>query len=160
MPSFDIVSNVDLHELTNAVDQANRQLSNRFDFKGIDASVELSNDQVLLSAPSEFQINQLQDILFSSMTKRSIDIKSLDIKPITTNLSAAKQIIDIKQGLETPLAKQINQFIKNEKTKVQTQIQDQQIRVTGKKRDDLQQVIALLKDHDFEQPLQFVNFRD
>lgn len=160
MPSFDIVSNVDLHELTNAVDQANRQLSNRFDFKGIDASVELSNDQVLLSAPSEFQINQLQDILFSSMTKRSIDIKSLDVKPITTSLSAAKQIIDIKQGLETPLAKQINQFIKNEKVKVQTQIQDQQIRVTGKKRDDLQQVIALLKDHDFEQPLQFVNFRD
>ena len=160
MPSFDIVSNVDLHELTNAVDQANRQLSNRFDFKGVDASVELSNDQVLLSAPSEFQINQLQDILFSSMTKRSIDIKSLDVKPITTSLSAAKQIIDIKQGLETPLAKQINQFIKNEKVKVQTQIQDQQIRVTGKKRDDLQQVIALLKDHDFEQPLQFVNFRD
>lgn len=160
MPSFDIVSNVDLHELTNAVDQANRQLSNRFDFKGIDASVELSNDQVLLSAPSEFQINQLQDILFSSMTKRSIDIKSLDVKPITTSLSAAKQIIDIKQGLETPLAKQINQFIKNEKVKVQTQIQDQQIRVTGKKRDDLQQVIALLKDHEFEQPLQFVNFRD
>tara|TARA_Y100000992_G_C21273047_1_gene498093 strand:- start:1612 stop:2094 length:483 start_codon:yes stop_codon:yes gene_type:complete len=160
MPSFDIVSNVDLHELTNAVDQANRQLSNRFDFKGIDASFKLEENQVLLTAPSNFQISQMQDILYSSMTKRSIDTKSLEPHPVQTGLSAAKQVIDVKQGLEQSLAKSINQFIKSEKIKVQTQIQDQQIRVTCKKKDDLQQVISILKEQDFTQPLQFVNFRD
>jgi len=95
MPSFDIVSNVDLHELTNAVDQANRQLSNRFDFKGIDASFKLEENQVLLTAPSNFQISQMQDILYSSMTKRSIDTKSLEPHPVQTGLSAAKQVIDV-----------------------------------------------------------------
>ncbi len=160
MPSFDIVSNVDDHELTNAIDQANRVLGTRFDFKGIDAKFKHEKDQVVIMAPSEFQINQMKDILFSSLTKRGIDIKALAFKPIQTNLSQIKQEADIKQGIDQTLGKKIGQLIKAEKMKVQTSIQDQQVRVTGKKRDDLQETIALLKDQSFDQPLQFVNFRD
>lgn len=160
MPSFDIESEVDTHELTNAVDQANRELSTRFDFKGVDANIELADDTLTLTAPEEFQTSQMQDILTSKLAKRGISAKSLDPQPLDKNLAQAKLVIKIKQGLDQPSAKKIVKFIKDSKLKVQASIQGEQIRINGKKRDDLQDVIAVLKDEDFDIPLQFGNFRD
>lgn len=160
MPSFDIVSEVDAHELTNAVDQANRELSTRFDFKGVDAKFELEGETIALSAPSEFQLKQLTDILRARLIARGIDARCLEFKDVLTNVSGARQTVLVKQGIERELAKKIQTAIKDSKAKVDTQINGDKLRVTGKKRDDLQGVIALLRGAEFERPLQFDNFRD
>lgn len=160
MPSFDIVSNIDNHEVTNAIDQANRELSTRFDFKGTNARVELSKEKVTLIAPTDFQVKQLDEIVRSKFAKRNIDIRSLKYGEISTNLSEARQIVEVKQGIEQEQAKKIIKLIKEGGFKVQAAIQGEQIRVTGKKRDDLQEVIAMLRSAKVEIPLQFDNFRD
>ncbi len=160
MPSFDVVSEVDLQEVRNAVDQANREVGTRFDFKGVDAKFELTDADIKLSAEVEFQLNQMMDILRQKLVKRSVDVASMDIKDPETTLSAARQHVVIKQGVDTDSARKIVKDIKGSKIKVQAQIQGDQVRVTGKKRDDLQQVIALLRETDYGLPLQFTNFRD
>jgi hypothetical protein len=162
MPSFDIVSKVDTQEVCNAVDQANRELSTRFDFKDIDAkfSVENQNQEVHISAPSDFQVKQMGDILRAKMAKRNVDVGSLEFETITVQLHQARQVIKIKQGVDTQTAKEIVKLIKAEKMKVQAAIQGDQVRVSGNKRDDLQTVIAFLRKKELGLPLQFENFRD
>ena len=160
MPSFDVVSEVDRHELTNAVDQANRELTTRFDFKGVDARFELDEQTISQSAPSEFQLKQMDDILRARLIARGIDVRCLEFGDVETNLAGAKQKVSVKQGIEQKLAKMIVATIKDAKLKVESQINGDKLRISGKKRDDLQAVMALLKGGDFEQPLQFDNFRD
>lgn len=160
MPSFDIVSEVNSHELINAVDQANREIINRFDFKGSDASFELKENIITLRAPSDFQVKQMFDILQTKIAKRQIDNRCLSADEIKTSLNQASQTITVKQGIDKEDAKQITKFIKDSKLKVQTAIQGEQIRVTGKNRDDLQSTIALLRDANLKFPLQYINFRD
>ena len=160
MPSFDIVSEVDKHELRNAVDQAQRELGNRFDFRNVDAKFVLEELTVALNAPSEFQLQQMRDILHARLIARSIDVRCLDPGDIETNVAGARQKVAIKQGIEQKVAKKIVAAIKEAKLKVEAQINGDKLRVTGKKRDDLQTAIALLRRGDFELPLQFENFRD
>ena len=160
MPSFDIVSEVNQHELTNAVDQANRELSTRFDFKGVDAKFVLEDQVISQSAPSDFQLKQMEDILRARLIARGIDVRCLEFGEVETNLAGARQKVTVKQGIERDLAKKIQASLKEAKLKVDSQINGDKLRVTGKKRDDLQDVIALLKKTEFELPLQFDNFRD
>jgi uncharacterized protein YajQ (UPF0234 family) len=160
MPSFDIVSEVDSHELTNAIDQTNRELSTRFDFKDADAKVESTDEGLLLQAQSEFQIQQIVDILYKKVAKRGIEISALESGHLEVQNLRARLPMKLKQGIDKEVAKKINKLIKDSKIKVQTAIQDQQVRVTGKKRDDLQQIIALLRESNLGLPLQFTNFRD
>lgn len=160
MPSFDVVSEIDMHELNNAIDQTNREVSTRFDFKGTDSRVELSDNVITLIAPTEFQVKQIDDILQTRLSKRGIDIKCLDHGKISENINEARQPVTIRQGIDKELAKKIIRIIKDSKLKVQSAIQGEQVRITGKKRDDLQEVIALLKKSNTELPLQYVNFRD
>ena len=160
MPSFDIVSEVDAHELTNAVDQANRELSTRFDFKGVEASFERDDATITQSAPSEFQLQQMTDILRARLIARKIDARCLDFGAVETNLAGARQKVVVKQGIERELAKKLQAAIKDARLKVETQINGDKLRVTGKKRDDLQAAMALLRGMEFELPLQFDNFRD
>lgn len=160
MPSFDIVSEVDLHEFTNAVDQARRVIDNRFDFKGVDASFDRDGLGLTMFAEAEFQINQMEDMLRSALIKCDIDPQAMELGDLQTAGKQVKVVVTIKNGLEADLARKIVKLIKGSKLKVQTQIQDDQIRVTGKKRDDLQQVMALLRAETLEQPLQYTNFRD
>ncbi|WP_028470484.1 YajQ family cyclic di-GMP-binding protein [Neptunomonas japonica] len=160
MPSFDIVSELDKHEVTNAVDQASRELQTRFDFKGVAARFELNGDNVNMEAEVDFQLHQMLDMLRSKLIARGIDTKCLEVKDPDTSGVKARQELAIKQGLDQPVAKKIIKVIKDAKLKVQTQIQGEKVRVTGKKRDDLQQAMALLKDSDIEMPLQYNNFRD
>jgi uncharacterized protein YajQ (UPF0234 family) len=160
MPSFDIVSEFDMHEATNAVDQSNREVSTRFDFKGSNAHFEQKQEIITLHADVEFQLQQMLDILQNKLTKRGIDITCMEIdEPQTTNMKAS-QVVTLKQGLETLLAKKIVKLVKVKKLKVQAAIQGEKVRITGKKRDDLQAVIKLLKEENLEMPLQFDNFRD
>ena len=160
MPSFDIVSEVDSHELTNAVDQANRELGTRFDFKGVDAKFVLEDQVITQSAPSDFQLKQMNDILRARLIARGIDARCLEFGDVETNLAGARQKITVKQGIERELAKKIQSTMKDAKLKVDSQINGDKLRVTGKKRDDLQAAIALLKGTEYERPLQFDNFRD
>ncbi|VVC76317.1 hypothetical protein AQUSIP_16270 [Aquicella siphonis] len=160
MPSFDIVSNIDSHEVTNAVDQANREVSNRFDFKDTDSRVELAKDKITLIAPTDFQLKQIDEILRNKLAKRSVDIRSLHYQEASASLNEARQIIEIRQGIDADNAKKITRLIKDSGLKVQASIQGDQVRVTGKKRDDLQAVIAMLREAKVALPLQFVNFRD
>lgn len=161
MPSFDIVSEVDKHELTNAVDQANRELANRFDFRGTDASVEQSDKRLTLHADSDFQLDQLLDILRLKLVKRGIEISCLEIKDSVGNGKMRKQDVIVREGIEKDLSRKIVKLIKESKAKVQAAIQGDSVRVTGKKRDDLQGVMAMLKGNDaIDMPLQFNNFRD
>lgn len=160
MPSFDIVSKLDEHELTNAVDQANREVSTRFDFKGTDARFELKDDKITMIAPSDFQLKQMRDILEKRIVTRNIDIRSLTFKDAQVSLHEARQIVEVKQGIDTENAKKISKLIKEQKTKVQVAIQGDEVRVTGKKRDDLQEVISFLREQKVALPLQFENFRD
>jgi uncharacterized protein YajQ (UPF0234 family) len=160
MPSFDIVSKVDLHEITNAVDQANREVSTRFDFKNTQSSFILSADKIDLTTETEFQLKQMQEVLNSKLAKRQVDIQFLKYKDAETNLHQARQEVEILQGIKQDAAKTIIKFIKDKKLKVQAMIQGEQVRVTGKKRDDLQEVMAALRGEDFKIPLQFDNFRD
>ncbi|NID14891.1 YajQ family cyclic di-GMP-binding protein [Luteibacter yeojuensis] len=160
MPSFDIVSEVDTHELTNAVDQANREVTTRFDLRGTSAKYELDENVITQKADNEFQLKQLLDILRGRLSARGIDVRAMDEGKVETNLAEARQKITIKQGIEQPVAKKIIAKIKEAKLKVEAQINGEKIRVTGKKRDDLQTAIAMLRKADVEVPLQFENFRD
>ena len=160
MPSFDIVSEVDTHELTNAVDQANRELDTRFDFKGVEAKFVRDEDSIAMSAPSEFPLPQRTDILRARLVARNIDSRCLEFGDVETNLAGARQKVAVKQGIERELAKKIQASIKDAKLKVDTQINGDKLRVSGKKRDDLQAAMALLRAAEFERPLQFDNFRD
>ncbi|MDR1076152.1 MAG: YajQ family cyclic di-GMP-binding protein [Xanthomonadaceae bacterium] len=160
MPSFDVVSEVDKHELANAVDQANRELCNRFDFKGIDAKFVLEDNSITQSAPTDFQLKQMTDILRARLIARQIDVRCLEFGDIEINLARARRKIAVKQGIEQKLAKKIVAAIKEAKLKTEAQINGDKLRVTGKKRDDLQAVMALLRQGDFEVPMQFDNFRD
>ncbi len=160
MPSFDIVSEVDHHEIANAVDQANREVATRFDFKGTDSSFEVNGQVITLKTESEFQLGQMLDMLYAKLAKRGIDLEAAEAgEPVIQAKSATRQVT-IREGIDTPLAKKIVKHIKASKLKVQAAIQGDQVRVTGKKRDDLQQAIALVKEAKFELPLQFTNFRD
>ena len=159
MPSFDVVSEVDKHELTNAVDQATRELTNRFDFKGVDARIELSGFVITLTAPSDFQLKQMLEILRQRLTARRIDVRCLDVSEPEINLATAKQEVTVKQGIEQP-AKKIITAIKGAKLKVEAQINGDKLRISSKKKDDLQLAMALLRKSEIEQPLQFDNFRD
>lgn len=160
MPSFDIVSDVDQHELKNAVDQANREITGRFDFKGTNASVKQTESTLNLEADSKFQIRQMHEILFSKMSKRGLDLRCLDLGDIEERGKRAYQSANVQAGIDTDNARKIVKIIKQSKIKVQAAIQGEQVRVTGKKRDDLQQVMALLKKEGIDLPLQFKNFRD
>lgn len=160
MPSFDIESKVDLHELTNAVDQSNRIIINRFDFKEANASFEFSNDEVKLIANEAFQIDQMIPILKENLAKRSIDLKALKMAEKVISNNVASMNAEIIQGVNQDIAREIVKTIKSSKIKVQSSIQGDCVRVTGKKRDELQEVINFLKKNNIEIPLQFVNFRD
>jgi hypothetical protein len=161
MPSFDIVSQVNSMEIENAVNTAKKELANRFDFKGSKAEIALDKNDIKLSADDAFKIKALVEIVLGKLAKRNISLKSVEQKePDISPLGHARQIINIKQGIETTVAKQITGFIRDLKLKVTTQIQSDEIRVTGKSRDDLQAVIAAVRAHDFPVALQFQNFRD
>lgn len=160
MPSFDVVSEVDKHELMNAVDQASRELANRFDFKGSNAKFELNEFVITQHATSVFQLRQMMDILRGRISGRGIDVRCLSEADPVENLGGARQVITVEQGIDQPTAKKLVAAIKAAKVKVDTQINGDKLRVTGKKRDDLQAAIALLKTTDVERPLQFNNFRD
>ena len=160
MPSFDITSTVDKHELANAIDQANREVDNRFDFKNTGAKFELVEDKIVLSAQNTFQLQQMVSILEIKLGKRKIDVRCLNINEPQESLHEAKQDIIVRQGIDQELAKKIIKLIKNSKLKVQAAVQGEHIRVTGKKRDDLQQTIALLREQQLDLPLQYENFRD
>lgn len=160
MPSFDIVSQINMHELTNAIDQANREVTNRFDFKGTASRIENKDQLITIIAPAEFQVKQVNDILQLKLSKRGIDLKCLLYGAVSESNNEARQEITVRQGIDKELAKKIIKLIRDSKLKVQTNIQEEQIRVTGKKRDDLQSIIALLKKSNLELPLQFINYRD
>ncbi len=160
MPSFDIVSNIDNHEISNAVDQANREVSTRFDFKGTSARLELSKNEITIIAPNDFQLKQVDEILRNKLTKRQVDLRTLNYKDVNMNVSEAKQVVEVKQGVDQENAKKIVKLIKEAGFKVQAAIQGDQIRVTSKKRDELQEVIAMLRGATVAIPLQFENFRE
>ena len=160
MPSFDVVSEVGLHELTNAVDQAQRIVTNRFDFKGIDASFEREERTVVITAEAEFQVTQMEDMLRSALVKCNIDSGAMDCAEPVASGKTVSQTVILRHGMDSDQCRKVAKKIKESKLKVQAQVQGEQVRVTGKKRDDLQQVMALLRDGDFGAPLQFTNFRD
>lgn len=160
MPTFDVVSEFDAHEASNAIDQANREVGNRFDFKGTGSKYELDGQVISMTSQSDFQLQQMLDILRQKLTKRGIDIACMQEEEPEITGSEARQKITLRQGIETVLAKDLVKQIKVSKLKVQTSIQGEKLRVSGKKRDDLQSVIALLKKADIDLPLQYQNFRD
>jgi len=160
MPSFDVVSEIDTHELTNAVDQAIRELSQRFDFKDTGAAFELEETTVSMSAPAKFQLKQMLDILKLKIAKRGIDVACLEVKDPVVNLATARQQVVLRHGIDQETGKKVLRLLKESKLKVQAQIQGDKVRVSGKKRDDLQEAIALLRKGAFDVPLQFNNFRD
>ncbi|MCQ9616233.1 YajQ family cyclic di-GMP-binding protein [Paenalcaligenes niemegkensis] len=160
MPSFDVVSEVDKHELKNAVDQASRELVNRFDFKGTNARFELNEYVITQFAPSVFQLGQMLPILRARLAAREIDVRCLDVADAQENLAEARQAITVRQGVDQATSKKLIAALKAAKIKVEAQINGDKLRVSGKKRDDLQQAIALLRQTDVELPLQYENFRD
>lgn len=161
MPSFDIVSEVNSMEIENAVNQAKKELATRFDFKGVKADIALEKNEIKLSAEDEFRVKTLVEMVMGKLAKRQISLKNVEkCDPDISPLGHARQVIKIKQGIETTVAKQVTSFIRDTKLKVTTQIQDNQIRVTGKSKDDLQSVITAVRGHDFPVALQFQNFRD
>ena len=160
MPSFDIKSEIDKHELTNSIDQANRVLKNRFDFKDANAEFKLNGDSITLTAKEDFHIKQMLGVLKEAITKRNIDVRVLKPENIEISNNTAKQIVALQEGIDRDLAKSITALIKKSKLKVQSAIQGESVRVTGKKRDDLQDAIQAIKDQKYSLPLQFDNFRD
>lgn len=160
MPSFDIVSEVDMQELRNSVDQANRELGTRFDFRGVGASYELEDSAILIRAEEEFQLEQMADILRDKMVRRKVDTRCLDPGQIEASGREKRRRYAIVQGIDRDQSREIVKRIKDSKIKVQTSIQGEKVRVTGKKRDDLQETIALLRAAELAFPLQFDNFRD
>lgn len=160
MPSFDVVSEVDFHEVTNAVDQANRELATRFDFRGVEARYERADDVITMTADADIQLQQMLDILQSKLNRRGVDIACLDVADSEKLGKKVKQKVSLRQGLDSDTSRKIVKIIKEAKIKVQAAIQGEKVRITGKKRDDLQQAIAALKAAELDLPLQFNNFRD
>ena len=160
MPSFDVVSEIDHHELKNALDHANREIGTRYDFKGSNAKIEQAGNELNLEAESKFQLQQMTPILLEKMSKRNIDVDCLEYGNVAEMNKRARQQISVREGLDKDLARKMVKQIKDSKIKVQAAIQGDQLRVTGKKRDDLQQVMQLLRDAKLGIPLQFNNFRD
>ena len=160
MPSFDIESKIDNHELSNAIDQTNRVITNRYDLKDANANASLQETEIKISANESFQIDQIIPILKENLSKRKIDLKSLKIGETHEANNSASVNIELVQGISSEIGKEINALIKSKKMKVQTSIQGDSVRVSGKKRDDLQAAITLIKEQNFDIPLQFQNFRD
>ncbi|MEE9270571.1 MAG: YajQ family cyclic di-GMP-binding protein [Candidatus Krumholzibacteria bacterium] len=160
MPSFDVVSEVDMHEVTNAVDQANREVGTRFDFKGSNARFAREDAVVTMHAPSDFQLKQMLDILRGKLAKRQVNLACLKVDEPEVFGKEARQVVTLRQGIEAALARKIVKVIKDKKMKIQASIQGEKVRVAGKKKDQLQEAIALLKDSDWDMPLQFTNFRE
>ena len=160
MPTFDIRSEIDKHELTNVVDQANRVLKNRFDFKDAGAELKLNEESILLTAKEDLHIKQMSSVLQEAITKRKMDIRILKPRKIEIANNTARQIIDLQEGIDRELAKNITTLIKKSKLKTQASIQGESVRISGKKRDELQDTIQLIKDQKYNIPLQFDNFRD
>ena len=160
MPSFDVVSEYDSHEASNAVDQANREVDTRFDFRGSDASFTLENENINLEAENEFQLQQMVDILNNKLIKRGIDINCLEVNDPELRGQRARQSLVLREGIDQATAKKIVKMVKDRKMKVQAAIQGEKVRITGKKRDDLQAVMAMLKEENLDIPLQYNNFRD
>jgi len=161
MPSFDIVSELDEHEVTNAVDQASREVGTRFDFKGTDAKFELKELQITLTAQADFQLKQMLDILRLRLSKRGIDVVCMKIDdPVVSGANKATQSVTLRQGIDSELGKKIQRLVKDSKIKVQAALQDEQVRVTGKSRDDLQSIMAIIRRANLDLPFQFKNFRD
>jgi uncharacterized protein YajQ (UPF0234 family) len=160
MPSFDIVSEIDMHEVANAVDQTNREIGTRYDFKGTDSGVEQSSETLTLHSESEFQVGQIQDILYKKMAKRGIDIAALSRGKLETRGKKVILGMTVRQGIDQDTARKIVKLIKECKLKVQSSIQGARVRVTGKKRDDLQAAIAAIREASLDLPLQYINFRD
>lgn len=160
MPSFDAVSKIDKHEITNAVDQANREVKNRFDFKDTNANFTLTENVITLVAPNKFQLQQMQQILEPKLVKRGIDLNCLEHDSINESLHEATQKITLKSGIDHEIGKKLTKLIKDSQIKVQTNIMGDHLRITGKKKDDLQAVITLLRKEQLGVPLQFENFRD
>jgi len=160
MPSFDVVSEFDAHEVSNAVDQANREVNTRFDFKGTGSKFELEEQLITIKTQSDFQLKQMLDMLRQKMAKRGVDVGCMKEEEPEITGSQAQQKVILRKGIDTPLAKSLVKTIKGSKMKVQAAIQGDKLRVSGKKRDDLQSVISLLKDTDVDLPLQYENFRD
>jgi uncharacterized protein YajQ (UPF0234 family) len=160
MPSFDVVSEVDLPEVRNAVDQASREVGTRFDFKGVDANFELKEAEITVTAESEFQVQQMMEILKSKLVKRNVDIMSMQEGDVVESGKKAILKVTMQQGIDADMGRKLVKLIKDKKLKVQTAIQGDKLRVTGKKRDDLQEVIAMLREAKLEIPLQYNNFRD
>lgn len=160
MPSFDIVSEVDAHELGNAVDQANREIGTRFDFKGSNAHIDVTTEAVTLDGENEFQLGQMMDILHKKLVKRNVDISALAEGDIQISGQRAKQVCTIQQGIDKDTGRKITKVMKESKMKIQAAIQGEQVRISGKKRDDLQSAMTLVREMNLELPVQFVNFRD
>jgi cyclic-di-GMP-binding protein len=160
MPSFDTVSEIDHHELKNAIDQANREIGTRYDFKGANAKIELNEKEIMFHAESRFQLQQMFPVLLSKMGKRGLDIECLKTGDVVEAAKSARQPISIQEGIDKETAKKIVKLIKESKLKVQASIQGEQVRITGKSRDDLQQAMKFMKDGNLGIPLQFTNFRD
>jgi uncharacterized protein YajQ (UPF0234 family) len=160
MPSFDIISEFDMHEATNAVDQASKEVTTRFDFKGTNSSVEMTDDKLIMISESVFQLQQIFSIVCAKLSRRGIDIACMELGDAKGSGKLMRQEITLKQGLDSVTAKKIVKLIKDKKLKVQAAIQGDKVRVTGKKRDDLQEVIQMLREEKLEMPLQYDNFRD
>jgi cyclic-di-GMP-binding protein len=160
MPSFDVVSEVDKHALTNAVDQASKVIVSRYDFKGVDAKFDRKEYEITMIADNEYQLDAMLDSLRVALHKNGIGVSCLEIKPVKTAGKQVKKDLLVRTGVESELAKKIVKMIKDEKMKVQASIQGDQVRVTGKKRDDLQECMAMLRAAEIEIPLQYTNFRD
>jgi len=160
MPSFDVVSELDMHEVSNAFDQANREVTTRFDFKGTDARFELKDNVITLHAEADFQLGQMLDMLRTKLAKRNVDVACMEVAEPDLSGKEVHQAVTLRHGIDQDMARKMVKLIKNAKMKVQAAIQGEQVRVTGKKRDDLQKVIGLVKEADFGLPLQFQNFRD
>ena len=161
MPSFDVVSKTDMQEVANALDGVTREITQRYDFKGSKSEVTLAEEVITILADDDMKLRQIHDLLATHMTRRKVDAAALDYaEPQTASGNMVRQLVTIRQGIDKELAKKLTKAVKQSKLKVQAAIQGDEIRVTGKKRDDLQDAISLFKEMDIEQPLQFVNFRD
>lgn len=160
MPSFDVVSELDMHELNNAVQNTVKEVAGRFDFRGTTAKVELNDKQIKLVAESDFQVDQLYEMLEKNLIKRAIDARCIERKDMTPSGKEMHQLVSLKEGLEQTLAKKMINLIKEAKLKVQASINGEKLRVTGKKKDDLQVAIQFLRAQELEMPVQFDNFRD
>lgn len=160
MPTFDVVSEIDSQEVHNAVENAQRELSTRFDFRGVEASFQLTSGEVRVAAEAELQLQQMVDILRNKLVKRGIDPETMSMGKTVFSGKTCSQTVVFKEGIDAPTAKKIVRLCKDKKLKVQASIQGEQVRVSGKKRDELQTAISTIKEAQFDQPFQFTNFRD